>query len=84
MLIFITGTSCDGKECLYGSRCKNGKCACPTQCDSDKYEPVCGSDGHTVKIMINLDNRMIENEIFSVLFTLKCYSSNIHIILVFQ
>ena len=39
---------CDGKICRNGSRCKRGNCICPKNCDDSVYEPVCGSDGHTV------------------------------------
>ena len=49
-------SACDGKECRNGSHCKNGKCICPTSCDNDKYKPVCGSDGHTVRASLEFIN----------------------------
>ena len=47
---FYIDVKCGGKICRNGSRCKNGDCICPTDCDENRYKPVCGSDGHTVSI----------------------------------
>lgn len=44
----VIDIKCDGKICRNGSRCKRGNCICPKNCDDSIYEPVCGSDGHTV------------------------------------
>ena len=44
----VLDITCDGKICRNGSRCKRGNCICPKNCDDGIYEPVCGSDGHTV------------------------------------
>ena len=54
MLLSVIESACDGKECRNGSHCKNGKCICPTSCDNDKYTPVCGSDGHTVRATLEI------------------------------
>ena len=48
LLSRVIDIKCDGKICRDGSRCKRGNCICPKNCDDSIYEPVCGSDGHTV------------------------------------
>ena len=47
--IFFLTEKCP--ECPYGSTCFRGQCKCPTDCPS-QYQPVCGSDGRTVRLFL--------------------------------